>query len=545
MKNIIFLILIFAAVLRLWNLGSVPPSASLDEASIAYNAYSVMKTGGDEFGQFPLISQRGYDDWRRSSYLLISIPFIAVFNLSTVAIRLPAVILSILTVGALYLIILELFKKHSIFSYSFALLSALLLAISPWHIYISRLGHESNASLSFFVFGVLFFLKGLKKNIFLLIAVLFFTLALVSYYSGQLLVPLFIIGLGIVYFKTLKKIIFSSKRNIAVTIAIFLLVLPVLWSVFSPDSLIRYRGTSTFSQEANPEKFAEYVEKRNEALINNDLIGSFLFNRRVYYATVFFNNYISHFNPQWLFVGAVQEAFKAPYTGLLYVWQLPFILLGIAFLVKSKRVDKKAKILIFMWFLMGVLPASIATQAPHAMRIYSMIPTWQIFTAFGISMMFLHAGKLKMVYAFTTVIIATSGFISFYVNYFAEFPKLHSKAYQYALSQAVPYVLENEDKYEKIVFSNYDNLFQSYMLFLYHSKYDPRLYQEQGGTLSGGFDMIHKFGKYEFRPIKWDEEKSRKTLYVGNPKEFPENIEASQEFYYLDGSLGVKAVEVK
>ena len=68
-KLFLIAILVLAAFLRFWNLGNVPPSASMDEASIGYNAYSVAKIGVDEYGVFPLISQRAYDDWRRSTYL--------------------------------------------------------------------------------------------------------------------------------------------------------------------------------------------------------------------------------------------------------------------------------------------------------------------------------------------------------------------------------------------------------------------------------------------------------------------------------------------
>ena len=87
---ILILILALAAFLRLWSFGSVPPSASLDEASIGYNAYSVLKTGVDEFGSFPIVSQRGYDDYRRSTYLFLVVPFVGLFGLNTAAVRFPA-----------------------------------------------------------------------------------------------------------------------------------------------------------------------------------------------------------------------------------------------------------------------------------------------------------------------------------------------------------------------------------------------------------------------------------------------------------------------
>ncbi len=124
-RNTIFVfILILGAFLRFSRLDSVPPSVSVDEASIGFNAYSVLKTGLDEYGSFPLISQRGYDDWRRSTYLFLVIPFIKMFGLNAVSIRLPSVILSILTIWSIDLLIPYLFPKRTGFSQNMALLTA-------------------------------------------------------------------------------------------------------------------------------------------------------------------------------------------------------------------------------------------------------------------------------------------------------------------------------------------------------------------------------------------------------------------------------------
>ena len=201
----LILILILAATLRLWNLGGVPPSTSNDEASIGYNAYSVSKIGVDEYGTFPVISQRAYDDWRRSTYLFLVVPFVATLGLHSVPIRLPAVILSVLTVLATYYIVIALFKKQSRRAEITALSASLLLAISPWHVYISRLGHESNAYLSFFVFGVLFFLQGIRSWKKMLLSMVCFLLSMISYYAGQVIVPLLAIGILLLYGKQLRE----------------------------------------------------------------------------------------------------------------------------------------------------------------------------------------------------------------------------------------------------------------------------------------------------------------------------------------------------
>lgn len=543
-KNLLLGIIILIAVfLRVWNLDQVPPSVSMDEASIGWNAYSVLKTGGDEFGEFPLISQRGYDDWRRSTYLLLTIPFIQLFDLNPVSIRMPSVILPVLTVLTTYFIVLHLFKKKTEFSQLTALVSAFILAISPWHVYISRLGHESNACLSFLVFAIFFFLIGLKKNVYLVPSMIFFVLSMISYYSGQVFVPLFGIMLLIVYRKEIFNIL-RKVRLIQISAIIFVIVLiPILSNIFSPSSLTRFEGTSTFSPSAHELKYNQMILNRNKAEREGNIIAEILNNRRLYPVYVWIDGYTTHFNPSWLFQNNSSGAHKVPNLGLMYIWELPFILLGFVVLLMSSEIGRKEKILFASWFLLGVLPASIATQAPHAMRAYNMIPTWQLLSALGITYFFFKYARLRIVGIPIIGILISLGIVSLYNNYFNVFPHDQSKSFHYALGQALPFVSTIDSEYSKVVFSNEDNLYQSYMVFLYYNKYDPSLYQKQGGTISGGYAENHAFGKYEFRPIEWDNEKGENILYVVNPDDIPYNTKKLYEGKYKDGSVGVIVLE--
>lgn len=112
-KIILIFILLLAAFLRLYKLDSVPPAPSIDEASTAYNAYSLLKISREEHGkQLPLILQ-SFDDWQPAMYAYLTIPFIYIFGLSVTAVRMPAVLLSILCVFITYLLVKELFKEKS------------------------------------------------------------------------------------------------------------------------------------------------------------------------------------------------------------------------------------------------------------------------------------------------------------------------------------------------------------------------------------------------------------------------------------------------
>ncbi len=98
--------------------------------------------------------------------------------------------------------------------------------------------------------------------------------------------------------------------------------------------------------------------------------------------------------------------------------------------------------------------------------------------------------------------------------------------------------------YDKIVVSNKENLYQSYMFYLFYSRFDPATYQKLGGTISGGYAETHQIGKIIFRPIDWNKDQFLKnTLFLANPGEIPSSVSMVESFNFLDGKLGVVVVK--
>lgn len=539
MNKVLFIILVLASFLRLYLLSSIPPSASLDEVSIGWNAYSILQTGKDEYGySFPPLL-RAYDDYRPALYVYLVAPFVKLFGLNVLSVRLPSIIFSILTVLATYFLIKEIFKRQKILNTQYlALLTSFLFAISPWHIYMSRLGHEVNIGLSFFIFAILFFLK---NRIFL--SSFFFVLSFISYQSEKIFIPVILIGLFIIF----KDEILSLKKKVAIAAILSLIVLtPFLKATFSPEALLRFKGTNIF--ETNKSRFIEQSYLLQKAHEEGDFIGKVIYNRRFLSLEIVSEAYLSHFNPVWLFTNASGDRHKVPSIGLLYLWTLPFILVGI-YILLSRGFDSKMKLLLFLWFLSAPLSASITTDSPHALRSLTFLPTWEIFASIGI-IFFYTLIKKKNIERFMFLLFAFIVFISlsfFFKQYFDVFPKTQSESFQYALSKTIPYVIENEKYYRKVVFGNNENLYQSYMFFLFYTKYDPKAYQKEGGTESGGFLGTHKFGKYEFRPINIGVEK-KGNLYIGNFAELDlkgitaKQVKTLKIISNLDGERAIKIV---
>lgn len=563
-------IIVLALFLRIYQLGSVPPSPSLDEVSIGWNAYSILQTGADEYGtRFPILL-RAYDDWRPALYVYLVIPFVKILGLNVLAVRLPSVILSFLTVLATYFLVKELlFKKFTSevsspskawgsrpafggtsTSEVLSLLTTFFLAISPWHIYISRLGHEVNAGLAFIVFATLFFLKATnfntvqyfsRKGVFLVLATVFFVLSFYTYQSEKIFVPAIVLILVLIFG---KQILAAKKAILLTTVLGVILLIPILKASLEPQALMRFQGTTAFSQDHELYRLSALKMLRDREEENT--LGLIFDNRYLATFQIFLTNYFSHFDPRWLMTNFGEEKHKVPGMGLLYFWELPFLILGI-YILASGKFPKTTKVLVFSWMLIAPLPASITSQSPHAMRAFNALPAFSTFTALGILQAFscfnlIKSRTLKAFFVLCFLPFAVFNFFYFYHNYFFNFPREQSRSFQYALSKAISYVSQVESNYEKIIFSNKDDLYQSYMFFLFYSQYDPDLYQKQRGTVSGGFAETHYFGKFEFRPINWEkEERNPKILYIGTTQELPSN--ALKTFNYLNGEEGVRVAK--
>ena len=77
------------------------------------------------------------------------------------------------------------------------------------------------------------------------------------------------------------------------------------------------------------------------------------------------------------------------------------------------------------------------------------------------------------------------------------------------------------------------------MYYLFFNRYDPKLYQKEGGTKSGGLIEEHWIGKYNFvDPNKHPHEP--RELWIVNPGEIPaRGLRLLKKIYFLDGKEAI------
>jgi len=548
MKKILIFIIFLSLFFRLYKITLVPPSPSLDEVSLGWNAYSILETGRDEYGYHLPILLRAYDDWRPSGYVYLIIPFLKIFGLNVLAVRLPAVILGTVTVLLTYFLTRELLinSKSSYFSAHsklIALIASFFLAISPWHIYISRLGHEVNLSHFFAVLGIYLFLKyqNVKNKFFLFGSSLCLALSFYSYQSSKIFIPFLVLFLIFIY---KNQIIGDFKSFIVAGFLGMIILIPTLKAFLTPEGMARFQGTSLLAHSS--EVFQQAASRVAYDYERGDYLGLIFDNRRVAAALTILRAYFSHFDPSWLFFNSGREPHKIPNFGVFPLWFVPLFLAGIYQLIAGSFSWQK-KLVFGIWFLLAPLGASFTTDAPHAMRAFNILPAPQIIAGMGAVALWEKISKnwkkkVKIILGF---------FLAFHLanlfhQYFINFPREQSDSFQYSLKRAIEYAIANEDNYKKIVITNQNAGYQSYMFYLFYSKYPPRLYLNNGGTTAGGYLETHKIGKFEFRPIEWEKDKNEKNaLLIGNMEDFPFELTEVKEFNLLNNQRSLVGVEVK
>lgn len=542
-KIIFCLILVLSLFLRFYKLGVNPPSLDWDESSIGYNAYSILHTAKDEYGNFMPLSFRSFDDYKPPVYVYLTVPSVFIFGLTEFAVRFPAAVFGVLSVVVVYFLTKELFSSLDKNKREWLALSAsFFLCISPWHLQFSRAAFEGNVGMFFLILSLLLFFKSFKKPGFYLLFSISFILSMYSYHSFRLLNPLVLAILIILFYKKLLK---QKVLFVISLLLIIVLALPIYASFINPQGTgARLSMVTIFS---DPKLLKISADNLIVAKAKNDIVGQIINNRRLVIIPQMIKGYFDHFSSDFLFMhgdGGVQH--HAYNMGMLYLWDFPFILLGIYSLLKKP--ERKTIFLLFL-FLLAPLPASITTGTPHPVRAIAMIPALQIFTALGF--VFLAQKVLRMKYQILRIKLSyiTIGIVSmallinvtYYLHsYYVLTPVKYGYFWQFGNKEAVLYAKGNENKYDKIIISyEYD---QPYIYYLFYNKIDPAWYQKNWDYAGNGtIDRFYrKIGKYEFRNIDYTKDKNLKnTLLIGTPDEL-KDASSIYNILFPDGRVAYK-----
>ncbi|MBI3485372.1 glycosyltransferase family 39 protein [Candidatus Daviesbacteria bacterium] len=193
MKKIFLLLFLLTCVggfLRFYHLTSNPPSLNIDEVAYGYDAYSILKTGRDQYGNFLPLFFKSVGDYKNPILIYSMVPSIYLFGLNEFSVRFSSALAGTLSIPLLYFLISSVLKKKKI-----ALLGSMLITISPWHIYYSRFASDHLMGLFFLIIGAWFFQKMLDQGkLWWILSAFFLSISVYTYHSQRVFIPLFVLA---------------------------------------------------------------------------------------------------------------------------------------------------------------------------------------------------------------------------------------------------------------------------------------------------------------------------------------------------------------
>ena len=533
-KILLTLILLVSFAVRLINLNGNPPSLSWDEVSHGYNAYSILKTGHDEWGQtIPITNFRAFGDYPTTLYMYLLMPIISIFGLTDFAVRLPSVILGALLPLVLFFLVKKTTKKDSI-----ALLTAFLASISPWGFLLSRQVLQAIPAIFFMSLGVLVFIEGMQKKLWLsIVGTVLLGISAYGYHNTRIFTPLLILCLLIVY---RKKLLANIKSLLAILVISTLLFTPIFFALTSTEGSARSNWVGILDQGA--------INKINESRGASNLSPFFArlrHNKVTYFTGVAIKNYLGYFGPTFLATkGGTHYQFSIQGFGVINPTELPFFYLGLfLMLINIKKLNKVSKI-ILLWLLISPLPAVITRDPFQVVRATTMMPAVYLVIAIGLNGFYdslLRVGK-KSIYL--VAVILTLCFIYFSYKYFDNFiniyPAKHSQSWQFGYKEAISFVKENYNQYDKIVITKVYGEPHEFVYF--YTLFDPtklltdpnlNRYQRTDWYWTDSVDKYLFVNDWEIQ----DKAKAlHNTLVVAGPNSVPENGQILKTINFLDGT---------
>ena len=502
-------ILVLALYLRIINIATVPPGIYLDEASIAYDSYSLGLNLHDQYGKFLPLFIRSYASFQAPLYIYASILPIKVFGMSPLGVRFISIVSGTLIVFFSYLLIRiispEKWKNAAIFS-------AAVLAISPWAIFFSRGAIEANLALALFIASLYLIFNGIKNNKGSILNIGFITLALTNYayHSYRFLSIITVLALLTFFFKLLKKRLFIPTVIGIILFAVILL--PQLFLINTPGSLTRATALDYTSDS---------YFKENSGTLCCSLPGKITFISRTFFA-----KYFDYISLNSLFFDSDPSPVRSiPELGSFYSWMLFPFLLGLFIVTREYyRKSLRAGVNFFMTIgLFSIVPAAFTRDDLYFLRVLPFLWLVSILAGFGLLAIFKRINSNLLKLGFATFLLTIS-LLNLYTNYFYIFKEERSVEQSGLLQQLFIYTRSNPDKH--FIIDLTEPL--SYGIGLYVYKTDPKEFSRQANLkmmeyyTDTSLKTNYSIGNTDIRAINWGVDNCQGNYLVGDERTISE-----------------------
>lgn len=522
----LFLIVIVGFLLRVLFINSSPPALYGDELTITLDVYSILKTGQDQLGNFlPLTFHMSAG--RPAGYVYGSIPFVAIFGPTAIGVRALSILSGIGVIILLYL----LGKK--LFSEKVGLLAAVIGAVSPWEISLSRGGFEAHFALFLALLGTYLFILAKQKPILYIFSALSFGLTLHTYLTYKVTILLFL-PLLLWYHRGLKKVILENKKYVLIGIFVFIVLGGLAFSqTFLAGSENRFLNINIFSQSNIKDSIEQKINSERQITKLPWFLSIVFYNKPVEFTKIFIENYLQNFSIDFLILhGDRNPRHNMATMGEIYFVELILIFIG---LVTFWNQARRVVLFLIFWILLAPIPTAVV-DLPHALRSAFMLPPLVLLSALGFVTILNYKNKI-----FTSLILLffTIQFVFLIQKLYFLAPQEYSRFWSYPAKLAQEIVENNKNRYDYIILSDrIDNIEYAYPVY---AKIDPKtiIAQNQNRALLNNIPLKKFDNVYiGFIPDKEIGEfislLEGSVLYIG-PADDRGFLSKSESVYGLDG----------
>ena len=530
----ITLLLLFF-VYRLDSIDSIPGGFFCDEASIAVNARSILESGKDEHGVVFPVYFKAFGDFKPGFYIYATSLSFLVFGESHLTTRLPATLFLALAMAVVYILLTKYFSPVC------GIIAVAMLGFEPWLNHYSHIAFGLSAIPFLLGLSLFFWLEAVKGKhyYYFPLSALFFSITFYSYPPARLFVPMFVLGLIIIY----RKDIFTSQKSSRLFYGFLgtsiVMAIPFAYYLFYVDGFterldyLNIFTTPFIEHSAGFKWIKEFVDNHGYAI---DINKKNLLTR----ALVGVWNYFAYLSPDNLFFhGDSNMRFGNTRYGLYGTATMIGVIAGLVFMIIRRR--KFDKILL-LWLLIYPIPGSLTWEdIPHSGRGIVGLLGISIIGALGIWHLALYLKDIRRTWlrrcllGFYVLVLICLYFdhSSMYHSYYTRnYSKKSGGWMQFGFERMMHYVEKNHAGYEKVIVMERYMHYQPYIFVLYYSGISPEEWRSTG-RLPWNVEIKNHLNKDDYR---------ENVLYV-----IPENKPFGNGLHQIDtikweDDIGVAAI---
>lgn len=486
-------LLIFSFLVLSYKLEEIPNGVYLDEATTGYNAFSILKTGKDEYGkEFP-VAFRFFGSYSPPIYTYLTVIPVSVSGLNAYSVR----IISIISGSLMILVMYGFLKQSKLISGKIIYFLMLLFLITPWNFFFSRAGYEIYLGFFLFSLGIFFCWRGFKRTVLLPIGLVILSVSTYAAHPQIYSVPVFVLGFLVLFHKLINK-----KHFIIGLILALIIQIPHMTLL----------GTQAFLNKSDLFYSGEIISNAAKIIFLPSVISiplSFTYS--------FFSRAITYLSPYSLFFLPDPDVQRSvPELSVFYSWMAVPFLTGIFVLLKNIK-DNFVKYLILL-ITVSLVPAALTKDPFSTQRVLSLLLPLFLIICFGLSVVFEKIGLKKFSAGFVFIFLISVTLL--WRSYFILLPAERAVSWNYGFKEIAKFITANPQNSYVIEQIHAKPVYIELAFFLntnpeiLQNSVDPKTKNDYYNFSK--FNPDYKFGNIETRTIKWEEDIYRKQVLVGD-----------------------------